>query len=373
MHPQGIVDFDFSADGTAFVVLSHDGSFGVHSTVDPLTSVLEGTVKHAPEDVSGVRFVAAPNRPPTALVVSSKCGTFLQIVPIVSGVVVSPVSLEFVLPATSADHADHFGHLTYHALTQTFFVSNSLRGSIFALHLEFTPSAPPTAASNLEHLSQRPISLQPPLTRISHVLEVPSPDPLISFTIDSSSTPSLALSAIAVHPLGIHQLTFSYSQPSPPTLPLTEENVDRRMSLEASILVESLVEVHVDSPRASRDGSPIQAIETIKVEEVVPEETAKEIKLAGSAVNAAIKSMKEKKEVKEVKKETPQADSIANMWAAGGAVPAGKKVPAGKGDGSAEVLKELKKLEDNLSSKLGKIVVKEMEKSGTSLVSFLTM
>lgn len=192
------------------------------------------------------------------------------------------------------------------------------------------------------------------------------------------------------------------------------------MSLESSILVESEVEVIVseadpvalvvsmdrspsilrrpsvgaigedlaEEERAERGEVPTEKetgdlgevreepVAETKPIELSPPKIVTLVKLAGPVVNAAVKSMKEKKgkaaaQERAIKVESPTASSeaerIANMWATGGAGGAGKK--GAKAESNAEVLKEIKKLEESLPTKVGKLFASEMDKQGEVLLA----
>lgn len=403
---QAIVDFAFSPDGSAIALLTSDGTYSLRRTDDLNEIIQTDTVAEMIGELSSIVFLADPSARPTALAISSHHGTFLRIVPL-HRTSNGDSTLEFVLPG-SPDDSTHFGHMAYHSPTSTLFVSNSLRGSLFTFQIAFDPLdalQSNEADDDAAFFAIRPVqgTTRPP--RIEHVLEIPTPDPIIGFSLDDSKDDD-TLSALVVHPAGIHQITFNHSR----QVAAKEPENGRRMSLESSIFVESEVEVKVDeadtnplvvpSPsvqrrpsisaieedlvaeeRAERGEVPTEdlgevheesVVETKSVVELASPKIVTPVKLAGPVVNAAVKSMKEKKgkaaaQERAIKVESPsasaEAERIANMWATGGAgAGAGKK--GAKAEANAEVLKEIKKLEESLPAKVGKLFASEMDKQG---------
>ncbi|GAA5988647.1 hypothetical protein JCM10908_003656 [Rhodotorula pacifica] len=181
-----------------------------------------------------------------------------------------------------------FGQMAYHESTQSLVLSHSLRGSLFTFRLAFVEG--PDGE---------------PLIRINHVLEHPTPAPVLSFTLDSLSAadPHAAASdentlpegvraaskirygALVVHPGGVHHVALIAEQPrqyaeiapkhrshSSDTSSDGGDRAQRRMSLEDSIHVSSEVEVTVEE---------IQVVE-LEVQEVSGEEVVQTILVAAS-------------------------------------------------------------------------------------------
>lgn len=398
-----IVDLTFSPDGTAFAILSADHTYTIRHTHEPCELVLSATVPFAAgAPLSCITFLAAPSARPTALAVSSALGTVVHFIPL--GPDAAPASaapaIEF---SYAAEPAASFGHMAYHAPSSTLFVSNSLRGSLFALRVAFPPASPAALACDDDvGLLVLPASSTPTnAPHITHVTEIPTPEPLISFILDDFSADPKRLSAVCAHPGGVHSVLFRHKRVEAPGSRWGSPDESRRMSLEGSIYVSSEVVVAVDAPapgdvlltrsrsvsikreptvddivEEDPEPTPAPAAETLEVPESPKPSTSAPVKLSGPVVNAAIKSMKGKAartpsassadELRgTIKQETPSptpilaaADPVANAWATGhaGAVGNGKK---GK-DG--DVLRELRKLEETLPVRIGKLVQKEMDK-----------
>lgn len=500
---QSIVDFAFSPDGSAFAVLTSDQSYSIRHTSKPTEVILSSKLLEDPSTpaggLTGVSFLADKDAKPTALVVTSKRGTHVRIVPLRRGAEERDTSISFVLPASSdVQPALHFSHHAYSQFSTTLYLSSSLRGSLFAFRLSFAPRASilsSSHSSDAAFLASLP-SEAPGVSdvRLEHVSEVPTSDPVLGFALDDghlvkTSEGQDAMGALVMHPKGIHQVLFVRQQEA---VHGGREEVDledlgaggRRMSLESSIHVSSEVEVVIDeadtvpmgmmeikvdtngeeegesaletgpaeSMGRERRGSSSLSIKRepsiTPIEEeppVLPTPSAeqpavalsqdtpttefvtsptipsvepsadspptasaatplaqREIKLSGSAVNAAIRSMKAKNKgsaasptptspvsERAIKLESPSPapalslpetqpqpqqvkspavasssknDPIANAWATGVPVPKKSK----KEEANAELLKELRKLEEGLPAKIAKLVGNEMEKHGES-------
>ncbi|GJN94631.1 hypothetical protein Rhopal_007714-T1 [Rhodotorula paludigena] len=315
-----IADVAFSHDGTAFIVLSSDGQYSVYAT-DDLALSLSGDVPSLPVGATAdeIAFLSPADveSPCAAIAVSSRSGTHITLLPLAR-----EVSVEQLKPAvvdfTAASAVDGlWGQVAYHRESQSLVVSNSLRGSLYAFRLTFAP--PPTSpsyttdAAHLRLLASAPLNgTRPTLLRVDHVLEHPTPSPILSFSLDSlpsaeasattaeSALPAgvraaskLQYGALVVHPGGVHHvalaaerprvytpaaerdraagIAFGFGtaasgggQPVPDLSEIDEDEDDgdgdakdafaaalaagRRMSLEGSIYVSSEVEVVVDEP-----------------------------------------------------------------------------------------------------------------------------
>ncbi|GAA5965365.1 hypothetical protein JCM21900_006012 [Sporobolomyces salmonicolor] len=321
MCGEAIVDFAFSPDGSAFAVLTSDANYSIRSTAAPSETLLSGALPSSSSSPSSIAFLADAARPlPTALAISSVQGTHVALIPLSgAGSGLAAATFELTLPANpdpSPALAElNFSHLAYHRQTNTLLISSSLRGSLFAFRLAFNHAglpveAPTDDAAFLAALGSRPAprtdspssvdeDVLPLALRIDHVLETPTPSPVLNFALDSipHSSPSsqaqletgpfggcmpaavqkVPFGALVLHPGGIHHVALSAEKPrsyaasrrrstfavtaaGAPGSPdfdgrTTETEQDefeaamaagRRMSLEGSIYVSSEVEVVVE-------------------------------------------------------------------------------------------------------------------------------
>lgn len=360
------------------------------------------------DQIESVQFVSLPEAQPIALAVSSRQGTHFQVVPLVSSSTAVPVVVEFKSPASE----QNFGHSFFHAKSSTLFVSSSSRGSLFAFHIALTDSAAlPTQHNDAAYFSTLSSVKLAATLRIDHVLETATPELIISFLLDESNVLENELSAICIHPNGIHQVAFAHSSRTAVQEDGEDEDEEgmevgpeRRMSLEGCISVAVETEVRPGSP-AAKELEVVEEFVAVKVEEdiaieastinvpeelLVKQEPVVEAPIAPVAQSFAATTGKATKANKNSKSSNAesngpksQADLVNAAWANGRAAsPVSKKSGGGGGakdkgkevakehDGSAEVLKELRKLEETLPGKIAKIVQEEMEKQGQPSRSF---
>ncbi|KAM0747291.1 hypothetical protein T439DRAFT_329039 [Meredithblackwellia eburnea MCA 4105] len=424
----GVVDFSFSPDGTAFAVLSSDATLTLHQTVEPSEQARTLRLPDNPADLSCLAFISAPNARPTAIAVSSCRGTSIRLVSLGNSPFDFP-AFEFstLPPSPDLEEQANYSHMAYHQESRTLFLSNSLRGSLFALRLSFNAGREVVLSEEQDDdfglLAVLPSSAPLPAPTIDHLTEIATPELLISFIIDDFTSQhddgaiptSDKLSAICTHPGGVHQVTFNHKRCPENEFKSPVMGGSRRMSLEGSIHVQSEVVVEVDEGATGEmvviDRVRSRSITSVKREpsvadiaeedsefpivreDAAPPETSleaglfpnpaaptavapsspstRDIKLAGPVVNAAIKSMKAKipktaspstphLEERTIKVESP--DPVANAWATGNAGGVARKANKSNAEATAEVLREIKKLEESLPGKIGKAIQKEMDK-----------
>ncbi|BGP44190.1 hypothetical protein JCM10449v2_008254 [Rhodotorula kratochvilovae] len=389
-----IADAAYSADGSTFVMLTRDGRYTLY-TAESLDVAQAGTVslpENAEADQLALLAPAEENDgAPAALAISSQQGTHIALVAVSDPA--DPSIIAFTAPPGTA-HL--WGQMAYHAPSQSLLVAHSLRGSLYAFRLAFTP---------------------PGDVRVEHVLEHPTPDPLLSFVLDAlpSADPhapaadddanlppgvraaqaaKLAFGALVLHPRGLSHLGLVASPPRPPMHalpPASDAGTDddgsepdlaalagRRMSLEGSIYVSSEVSVQVDEPEtdelslkvavsASPAPSPALALALPlpSIDEpaggdlggglagartpiaALPSADGDGIRLAGPVVNAAIRSMK----ARQAASASPSPPEPAS------AVEKEKEHRDGE-----TVVRELRRIEAVLPGKIGKAVSRELEK-----------
>lgn len=179
---------------------------------------------------TAITFLAETGGYPSALAISVKNGTIVKHVSLIAPSSSKiDTSIELTLPssATSASESTNFSQLNYHTPTQTLYVSSSVRGSLFALHLAFNEpnvreiqklaELKNIVRSDADFLLTFPEpnwTARPPT--IDHVLEVTTAEPIVSFVLDnagnlnssSDSTGPEQLGALILHPAGLHQVSF---------------------------------------------------------------------------------------------------------------------------------------------------------------------
>lgn len=226
-------------------------------------------VSPAPEGMHAITSPEGIPARPLGLAISSAHGTKIHILPVhiqngrLSLATTATVQIDVAPPRAAGDVPFQYGQVAYHIKTQSLVVSHSLRGSLFTLRLAFVEG--PDGE---------------PLIRINHVLEHPTPEPILSFTLDSMTTTAayslsgdqqqqqvpegvraaskIRYGALAIHPGGVHHIALIAEQPRHyvETAPKHRshdsdtssdgEGGPRRMSLEGSIHVSSEVEVTVE-------------------------------------------------------------------------------------------------------------------------------
>ncbi|BGP58666.1 hypothetical protein JCM8202v2_006335 [Rhodotorula sphaerocarpa] len=226
-------------------------------------------VSPAPEGMHAITSPEGIPARPLGLAISSAHGTKIHILPVhiqngrLSLATTATVQIDVAPPRAAEDEPFQYGQVEYHIKTQSLVVSHSLRGSLFTLRLAFVEG--PDGE---------------PLIRINHVLEHPTPEPILSFTLDSMTTTAayslsgdqqqqqvpegvraaskIRYGALAIHPGGVHHIALIAEQPRHyvETAPKHRshdsdtssdgEGGPRRMSLEGSIHVSSEVEVTVE-------------------------------------------------------------------------------------------------------------------------------
>jgi hypothetical protein len=265
-----VSDVALTPDGTAVAVLYESGRVVQWDTDGSNEKEIRPAFLSSGDEASQLVFLYPPSVPgnvaePLGLAISSRSGTLISIFAL--GVDVPSIAIDVLRPSNISS-ASLFTQIAFHGPSQTLVASHSLRGSLFAFRLT-VPALPGGAL------------------RVDHVLEHPTPAPILSYSLDSLSTadprgaslsPSAAdarsvpagtklrYGALVVHPGGVHHIALvaehpravlaNGSSPSGSSHGDAEEldaldaamEAGRRMSLEGSIYVSSEVEVCVDEP-----------------------------------------------------------------------------------------------------------------------------
>ncbi|KAA1097812.1 hypothetical protein PGT21_020890 [Puccinia graminis f. sp. tritici] len=289
-----VVAFAFSPDGSAFAFVTEDKMLTVRQTSKPHWTIMGGQLPSSHGSITRLEFLATSAGVIKGFLITKRFGTRVEAVQLseISEVVIG-ITLHPPEPVDDLPLLPCFGHSAWQAQYSTVLLSNSLRGSIFAFHLNFCENSSADDellllkpghsegprlgagtqpsdddASYIERVAATRQSSQMQRSRsnswiasrtmfVDQISEVPSPDPIISFVLDQGMRPppgpsSSPVSVFNLHPKGIHQLylpkdlidfqTQSDQQPNPSQLAVPPT---RSRSLAGEILVDVHVEHQV--------------------------------------------------------------------------------------------------------------------------------
>ena len=157
---QPLASFDFDIPHQAIATVTKDAILTIWSTVEkyPLwQSKIAG--EGSP---SSLNFVDA------GVVIGRKSGTYFQLLPIMSDVVLSTIKFA----NAGQEDPDMFGHVTYDTRIQTLWVANSRRDSLIAFRISFDMTAPTPGDEEVLRSAY-----------IDQVVEFVGPKPTIHFVI----------------------------------------------------------------------------------------------------------------------------------------------------------------------------------------------
>lgn len=282
-----VMAFAFSPDGSAFAFVTRDNMLTVRQTCKPHWIIMGGQLPSSESPITRLDFLSTPHGLIKGFLLTKRSGTRVEVVQlseiseVIIGITLQPPA------STQADNLPCFGHVVWQTQYSTILVSNSVRGSIFAFHVNFCElpteeensllrpmanidngrSAPQEDdASFIERVAASRQSSQMQRSRsnswvasctpfVDHISEVPSPDPIISFVLDEGLRPapgpsSSNCSTFNLHPKGIHQLYLPKDVMIHPD-DLNEERMSislaptRSLSLAGEILVDVKVEQEI--------------------------------------------------------------------------------------------------------------------------------
>ena len=295
------------------------------------------------------------------MVIGRKHGTIYQLLPNKSNTVIS--TIKFV--NGFADDPDMFGHANYDSRIQTLWIANNRRDSMIAFKLGFEVSSPGRGNDARPFLEQ--------------VLEFAGPKPTIHFVILTADADprgeeahaacvaakvppgELALVAFSVHSSGVDQVlvrkewfdgalvTSLAKFPSAPHLPQasSEPKIQRLQAIQAPV-VQPVAEPSIPPP-GPRIRTPPSAEEAEA--EIREESRSGDNRGRSRGKNVGWKE-KETKESAVKSAETPNG-SEAQL--------------------SAAMSKEIKKMEETLYSRIGRLVGKELDKQREFPPSFIAL
>lgn len=345
-------------------MLLEDGSIALrHASTS--TTIASGLVSP-----SQIVFISpSTTSPATSLLVSSHHGNQLYLISLAS-----PHLPMLILDLTDSDSTAEasFGNIRYDPATTTILLSNSKRGSLFCLRLNFDSPSPV----------------------VSQLVEIKTSNKIVGFYLAESTERGEGTAIVCTHPSGVHEIRLVDALD---VLTLTEEklplekgtdvveaseksdNIEEETVVEiVNLPVEAAVDVEVEVEKEVEikveEIEETQEIEHVKSGVVVVpsspdtpilEPTSPVIPLpsspsASTQLNAAIKSMKSSKAIASSSSVTPQPSSpaptsaVTNAWAnaGNGMSNTSMKKLAKESMGMENVLKEMRKLEEGLAIKM---------------------
>ncbi|KAF8275245.1 hypothetical protein EI94DRAFT_1825216 [Lactarius quietus] len=322
--PAPLVAFEFDISHTAIATISSDSSLSLWSLRDRGRSFWSATIR-GEDPPSSITFVDG------GVVIGRKHGTIFQLLPNKSNNVLSTIKFVNGINNGFADDPDMFGHANYDSRIQTLWVANNRRDSMVAFKLGFDVSSPGRGNDMRPYIEQ--------------VLEFSGPKPTIHFVILTADADprgeeahaacvaakvppgELALVAFSVHSSGVDQVLIrkewfdSALVTSPAKFPPAPHQS----------------QIPVSEPRNQRQ----QLIQTPPVNIVQP--------VAQPMVPPPAPRIRTPPSAEEVDAEIREEGRSNDN--------------RGRGRGKNVVMsKEIKKMEENLYSRIGRLVGKELDK-----------
>jgi dihydroneopterin aldolase len=351
---QPLASFDFDLAHHAIATITEDSVLTVWSTLDkyPLwQSKIPGD--GAP---SSLNFVDA------GVVIGRKSGTSFQLLPALSDVVLSTIKFN----NAGRDDPDMFGHITYDSRIQTLWVANSRRDSLVAFRIAFDMIAPISGEEEVLRGAY-----------IDQVVEFVGPKPTIHFVIltaDADPTGDeanaaciaaklppgdLALVAFSVHSSGVDQVlikkewydsafasaTTKYPPYTPPQL---NTQAPRQPTIAAAPQTLSQpipsVPVRLRTPPS----------EEVEIEHA--KEDSRDVK--GKGAKGKNVGWKDRDESNKDKGKGPAGESSS---------------PLTDSTLGVSLQKEIRKVEENLHTRIGRLIAKEMDKQRKIILDYRFM
>jgi hypothetical protein len=260
-----------------------------------------------------------------------------------------------------------FGHMAYLSSIETLLVSHSARASVFALHLRFGDDEEGLeGCSDADYFSR--LQGSPPKSSVKvqadHVIELPSPEPIIGFAADDVTAPQ-EISLFVVHPERINEIHIEKSSLLPPSHALLSDPVP---------LVDAEQQQQQQPPppptEATRNVGPPASSPAVVPS--VPAPTTENVNAAPPAVVESTTTTTTTKKSKGKASSKPAQQQIDKS----AGVPAGGPVNGDDGGdapsmSAGAVTREIKRLEDGLYKRMSALIQKEIERQGQCSVGFL--
>ncbi|QRV89521.1 inactive protein kinase [Ceratobasidium sp. AG-Ba] len=358
--PSPLVSFTFDYPNGAIATISIDSVLRLWSIKDQYP-FWQGTIPGQGEP-SSVDFFE------TGVIIGRKQGTILQLVAPLSTNVLSTLRFISSMDPAVEDDGRMFGHISYDGRLRTLWVANSARASLIAVRV-LVESDDPAAGTGAGVRGA-----------FEQIIEFPTPAPTINITLlapDDAEEPQLAVAAFAVHVAGVDQInvdreafehaivTLPAKLPPQPQQPQSQPQQQPPMQMQP-------MPHHPQPQAAHRPESPLplpivpglgdisSGTNTSKAGRVPrgvtppppsgdEPEAARPPAVDGGASrvapsNASVKASKAKDKGEKAKATTE--------------VPG---VPTTGGESSA-VLKEIRKVEESLHTKIGRLITRELDK-----------
>ncbi|EJD53266.1 hypothetical protein AURDEDRAFT_81612 [Auricularia subglabra TFB-10046 SS5] len=369
-----LVSFAFDATNYTIMAISEDSTLSSWSNMDKLPAF---TAKILGEGIpSSIDVIDG------GVVIGRKQGTVLQLLPAYSADVLA--TARFVNGAR--EDREMFGHVAYDHRIRTLWVANSRRESLIALRIALDPAEP--HSGYFDQLVEFP-GLKP---TIHFVILSADADPrgeeaeaaCVAAKLDPGS---LALVAYSVHAHGVDQvlirsewfeMALSSVPLRPPPIqsavplavtqgvvptssPSSSDNKPGRMQHQAHLHHPQPIPLH-HNPLAAVPARPrTPSSEDIEAEVAAAVDSRlAEAKPRGPKNGPKDKNKQKEQQQQQQQQQTTEKDTRSDV--ASGAV-----VASGSGSGSGNdtlgmLSKELRKSEDNLQTKIGRLITKELEK-----------
>jgi len=347
------VSFDFDGNHQALATISED-------------SLL--TLWNIPEKMPFWQQHIAGNGTPSSLtlleagvVIGRKNGTVFQLLPIMGDVVLSTVT--FV--NGTKDDPDMFGHVTYDSRIQTLWVANNRRDGFIAFRVVFETSTPSPGGDELIRGAyfEQVVEFVGPKPTINFVILTADADPTgeeANAACVAAKLPAgeLALVAFAVHSSGVDQVlirkewydsafmstTSKLPAYTPPTVPQPAPDTRQHRQGPQPIVPQPPQIISQPTPSAPiRLRSP--ASEEVEVEQSKEEGRANDVKGKGPKGKNVGWKDKDDSSGKEKEKSKVIESSVLSDSPLGVALS-----------------KEIRKVEENLHTRIGRLIAKELDK-----------
>ncbi|KAG8694949.1 hypothetical protein FRC09_009498, partial [Ceratobasidium sp. 395] len=378
--PTPLVSFTFDYPNGAIATISIDSILRLWSIKDQY-QFWQGTIPGQGEP-SSVDFFE------TGVIVGRKQGTILQLVAPLSTTVLSTLRFISSMDPAVEDDGRMFGHISYDGRLRTLWVANSARASLIAVRV-LVESDDPSAGTGAGVRGA-----------FEQIVEFPTPAPTINITLlapDDAEEPQLAVAAFAVHVAGVDQINVDreafehalvtlpaklppqHQQPQqqPPQQqgqmqmqPMPHQPQPSHHHRPESPLplpiVPGLGDIGTNTSTAPGPPSNANAKAAGRIPRgVTPPppsgdepEAARPPAVDGTGrvgpSSASVKAGKTRdKERDKANKPVPEVPGNVSAGAASG---------AGAGGESGAVLKEIRKVEENLHTKIGRLITRELDK-----------
>ncbi|KAJ1307317.1 hypothetical protein OPQ81_001424 [Rhizoctonia solani] len=354
--PSPLVSFTFDYSNNAIATISIDSVLRLWS-IKELYTIWEGTIPGQGEPSSVDVF-------DVGVIIGRKQGTILQLLAPLSTTVLSTLRFISSMDPAVEDDGRMFGHLSYDSRLRTLWVANSARASLIAVRVlveSDDPSAGPGAGVR---------------GAFEQIVEFPTPAPTINITLlapDDAEEPQLAVAAFAVHVAGVDQINvdreaFEHALATlpaklPPQLQPQQQQPQQMMHRAESPLplpiVPGLGDIatggsippgglqQTQVPQTNKSGRPPRGVTPPPPNSDDPEPAPRPPAMdpTSSTVPKVASSGASVKSGKSKEKERDK----------------GKNVSGGEGSDNP-LLKEIRKVEESLHTKIGRLITRELDK-----------